>query len=33
MVLERRAFRSEAGVDLIGQTHVKLARSFDPAKT
>jgi hypothetical protein len=33
MVLERRAFRSEAGVDLIGQTYVKLARSFDPAKT
>ena len=33
MVLERRAFRSEAGVDPIGQTYVKLARSFDPAKT
>jgi hypothetical protein len=32
MVLERRAFRSEAGVDLIGQTYVKPARSFDPAE-
>ena len=28
-----RAFRSEADVDLIGQTYVKLARSFDPTKT
>jgi hypothetical protein len=27
------ALRSEADVDLIGQTYVKLARSFDPAKT
>jgi hypothetical protein len=32
MVFERRAFRSEAGVDLIGQTYVTLARSFDPAE-